>query len=455
MLPEMTMMQFVRTEAKARAFAFTTAVAVALIATTGCALRNDVSLSPLILKPTDTVRTANRVEDLVEVGDYPRAVALAPVIDAKPNPTVAELNALGKAELVSGRLDDAKRHFRKALVSKPFRDVYADIAWNLSQAELLAGDYAASLAWAQTATEYGLEIRAWHLKLLAALQHERPFRVDGAKDATVPMEHRTPGIPRVTVRVNEARVVGIVDSGAVMTIVSDRLAAEAKLRSLGDFAGTFFGLLGEPIEVRFAMVDHLTIGDLVVDSVPVAIMAGEKMKFFTLNRTPFHIDLLLGANLLREFRIGLDFDESTASFHHLAASERVPAADQNLFILNSKPYVHGALNGRGWYLYQLDTGSEITYLNSVEIARWKLQKSFEMMYRGAELQGLGGATKRGVMADNVAVGVGEWQGTFKTLPLYSSEKSGAIGLIGENLLKHFRMTIDFGSMKLQLDPPGR
>jgi hypothetical protein len=78
-----------------------------------------------------------------------------------------------------------------------------------------------------------------------------------------------------------------------------------------------------------------------------------------------------------------------------------------------------------------------------------------MMYQGAELQGLGGATKRGVMVDDVAVGIGAWQGTFKTLPLYSSEKSGAIGLVGENFLKHFRLTIDFGSMKLSLDPPGR
>lgn len=430
-------------------------IAAALVVSTGCTLRREMTLSPLILKPTDTVRAANRVEDLVEVGDYPRAVALASTIDAKPNATVAELTALGKAELVSGRLDDAKRHLRLALVRKPFRDVYADIAWSLSQAELLDGDYAASLHWAETAQEYGLEIRPWHLKLLAALQAERPFVVDGVQDATVPMEHRTPEIPRVETRINEARVVGIVDSGAVMTIVSDRLAGEAKLRALGDFTGTFYGLLGEPIEVRFAMVDRLAIGDLVVESVPVAIMAGEKMKFFTLNRTPFHIDLLLGANLLREFRIGLDFEASTASFHHLAESEKVPAPDQNLFILNSKPYVHGALNGQAWFLYQLDTGSEITYLNSVEISRWKLQKSFAMMYQGAELQGLGGATKRGVMVDDVSVGIGAWQGTFKTLPLYSSEKSGAIGLIGENFLKHFRLTIDFGTMKLSLDPPSR
>jgi hypothetical protein len=437
------------------AIAVATGAVLAMLASTGCTLSREMSLSPLVLKPTDTVRAPNRVEDLVEVGDYPRAVALAAVVDAKAKPTVAELTALGKAELYSGRLADAKRHFRQALNNKPFRDVYSDIAWNMSQAELLDRDYAAALHWAETAGEYGLEIRTWHLDLLRALQAERPFVVDGVKDTTVPMEHRTPEIPRVETKINEARVMGIVDSGAVMTIVSDRLAAEAKLRSLGDFKGTFYGLLGEPIEVRFAMIDTLTIGDLVVESVPVAIMAGEKMKFFTLNRTPFHIDLLLGANLLREFRISLDFERDEVSLHHLDENERVPAEDQNLFILNAKPYVHGSLNGQGWFLYQLDTGSEITYLNSVEISRWKLQRSFAMMYQGAELQGLGGATKRGVMVDDVAVGIGEWQGTFKTLPLYSSEKSGAIGLIGENFLKHFRLTIDFGTMKLSLDPPAR
>ncbi|MGK2857697.1 MAG: retroviral-like aspartic protease family protein [Thermoanaerobaculia bacterium] len=430
------------------------ALMLGLLASTGCTLSREVTIAPLTLSPTETIRTANRVEDLVEVGDYPRAVALAPVIDSRPNATAPELAALGKAELVSGRLDDAKRHLRAALMKKPFRDAYADIAWNLSQAETLDRDYAAALHWAETALEYGLEIRAWHLKLLDVLRSEKTFVVPRARDALLRIEHKAPAIPRIETRVNEATVMGIIDSGAVMTIVSDRLAAEAKLRPLGDFTGTFFGLLGEPIDVRFAMIDRMTLGEMEVESIPVAVMAGEKMKFFTLNRTPFHIDLLIGANLLREFRIELDFDASTVALHYLETAERVPAADQNLFILNAKPYVHGSLNGEGWFLYQLDTGSEITYLNSIEITRLKLQRGLPKMYQGAELQGLGGATKRGIMVDDVSVGIDTWQGLFKTLPLYSAEKTGAIGLIGEDFLRQFRITLDFGAMKLTLERRG-
>lgn len=449
----MTQRGMMERPAIARAVSSAFALTLGILTTTGCALRTEVSITPLAIKPNDTIRAANRVEELVEVGDYPRAVALAPIIDQKADPTAVELAALGKAELISGRLEDAKRHLRAALLKKPFRDAYSEIAWNISQAEALDRNYAAALHWAEIAIEFGLEIRPWHLSLLGALESEKTFVVPRVKDTTVRIEHKAPAIPRIETRVNEATVVGIIDSGAVMTIVSDRLAAEAKLRSLGDFTGTFFGLLGEPIEVRFAMIERMTIGELEIESVPVAVMAGEKMKFFTLNRTPFHIDLLIGANLLREFRIGLDFDEGTVAFHHLAANERVPAADQNLFILNAKPYVHGAINGQGWFLFQLDTGSEITYLNSVEISRWRLQKGFAKMYQGAELQGLGGATKRGIMVEDVGVGIGEWQGIFKTLPLYSSEKSGAVGLIGEDFLKKFKLTIDFGSMKLSLEPP--
>ena len=439
--------------AVARAVSGALALALGVFATTGCALRSEVSIAPLLIRPDDTIRAANRVEDLVAVGDFPRAVALAPVVDAKANPTSTELAALGKAELVSGRFEEAKRHLRAALLKKPFRDAYADIAWNLSQAEWLDRNYAAALHWAEEAIEYGLEIRTWHLRLLEALQSEKTFVVPRARETTVRIEHKAPSIPRVETRVNDATVMGIIDSGAVMTIVSDRLAGEAKLRPLGDFTGTFFGLLGEPIEVRFAMIDRITLGEVEVESVPVAVMAGEKMKFFTLNRTPFHIDLLIGANLLREFRIELDFDASTATFHYLEAAERSPAADQNLFILNAKPYVHGAVNGKGWFLFQLDTGSEITYLNSVEVSRWKLQRGFAKMYQGTELQGLGGATKRGIMVEDVAIGIARWEGTFETLPLYSSETTGAVGLIGEDFLHRFRVTIDFGSMKLTLEQP--
>jgi hypothetical protein len=48
-------------------------------------------------------------------------------------------------------------------------------------------------------------------------------------------------------------------------------------------------------------------------------------------------------------------------------------------------------------------------------------------------------------------GVDRWAGVFKTLPMYMAEENErAVGIIGENFLKKFDVTIDFGRMRVDL-----
>jgi hypothetical protein len=66
------------------------------------------------------------------------------------------------------------------------------------------------------------------------------------------------------------------------------------------------------------------------------------------------------------------------------------------------------------------------------------------------LQGLGGSQKRGAKIKDVEIGVDQWAGKFKTLPLYSTEQTNAVGIVGQNFLKNFRVVIDFAAMKMEL-----
>jgi len=113
--------------------------------------------------------------------------------------------------------------------------------------------------------------------------------------------------------------------------------------------------------------------------------------------------------------------------------------------------VHATIDRRGWYLMIVDTGSEVSYLNSTEIHKNQVVSSFVKVYTGTELQGLGGSTKRGIKVEGVGIGIDGWEGLFKSLPLYTSPRSGAFGLVGEDFLRHFGVTLDFGRMKLSLD----
>lgn len=418
----------------------------------GCTLYSEVDVTPLLLSPSNIERGAD-LQAMVRKADYLRAMEMAPAVDARDRQNAGDLGALGSAYLAAGRYDEARGRLRAALDLDPFRTTYAQVAWDLSQVEYLSNNFESSLDWALIAEERGLNIRKWHLDYLKALAPINVYRFSGAPTAQVHFRFGRPDVPRVNARLNRTREVeAIIDSGAVLSIMSRRLADELHVKSLGKFEGTFYGLLGEPITVNFGVIDALELGDIVIENVPVAIMPNEKMRFL-INKNEgheFHMDFLLGSNLLKEFRLELDFDRGRAIFTRLSEHDRKPAADQNLFMEGFRPHVRGAVNRRGWYLFVLDTGSEITFLNQSRLGSIPVQL-FGGGTHSAMLQGLGGSMKHGAKLENVEVGVDKWGGRFKTLPMYdSNEKDLAVGIIGQNFLKNFNVVIDFGRMRVDL-----
>ena len=428
--------------------------ALPLLVLAGCALYTDVSIAPLIVMPTSIDRGSD-VPSMVRKSDYLRAIELTSMVEGRSRKSTQELAALGEAELCAGRFDAARYHLRAALDLEPYRTTYAQIAWNLAQVEYMRNNYEASLDWAQIAINHGLNVKQWHLDYLRSLAHVQVYRFSGLPSDRLPMKLGRPDVPRVDIRVNRGKTVNaVVDSGAVLSIVAERIATGLSLRRLGTFEGTFYGLLGEPITVHFAILDQLELGDIVIDNVPVAIMPDDKMRFLVSDQKEFNIDFLLGANLLKEFRTEMDFAREQITFTQLTAADRRPAPDQNLFIEGFRPIVRGMVNRRGWFTFVLDTGSEVTFLNETQLSRLPIQALAPRMH-DATLQGLGGAKKRGGRLDNIEIGIDRWAGTFRTIPMYAAnEQERASGILGENYLKNFRVILDFGRMRLDLIRPG-
>ena len=420
----------------------------------GCALYSDVSIAPLQFNPANIERGSD-LPSMVRKLDFTTAVYAAPQVDGRPRQSAMELAALGSAEFVSGRFDAARKHLRAAIELQPFRTTYAQIAWDLAQLEYLSNNFNASLEWAKLANEHGINIKPWHMQYLTALSDVDVYHFSGRDSERLPMKMGRPDVPRVDVMLNgKQKVTAMIDSGAVLSIVSTSLASSLSIRKLGDIDGVFAGLLGEPISVHFGILDSVALGGLRVANVPVAIMPDEKMKFVVAGKKEFRMDLLLGAHLLKEFRIELDFRRNLATFTRLTPAMRRPAGDQNLFFDQFRPAVRGMLNRRGWYLYLLDTGSEVTFLNERDLRELPVPVGSAKIHN-ATLQGLGGATKHGSKLDNIELGIDRWAGTFRTLPMYEAQSlDRTAGILGENYLKNFNVVIDFGRMRLDLVPIG-
>jgi len=426
-----------------------TRVLLLTAASLGCALYSEVIVTPLFLLPEQTWRASSSPKELLDAGEFNRVVAFGPGIDSKQRVSVRELATLGRAELACGRFDDARRHLRKALDLRPTRQEIAQVAWDLSQAEYLSNNFDAAHEWALMADRNGLSIRQWHLDYLSALVNLDAFRIEGSRSTRMPMAVQVPGIPRVSVELlGHRNATAVIDSGAVLSIMSANLANQLSIPRLGSFHGVFYGLLGEPINVTFAVLDSIRLGEITIRNVPIAIMPDEKLNFVVLNKQPFQMDLLLGTNLLKEFRMEFDYGEEVIRFDALGPGDRGRADNQNLFFVGFRPFVHATINRRGWYLFVLDTGSEITFLNEQQIESTSLRNAPKM--HGATLQGLGGARKMGAKLEGVEIGVDKWAGTFKNIPLYSTEQSTAVGIVGQDFLKNFRVVVDFGAMRVDL-----
>lgn len=425
---------------------------IALLA--GCTLYSDVSVAPLMLTQ-GSIERGSDLPSMVRKADYVRAVELASTVESKTHPNANELLYLGQAELAAGRFDIARRHLRAVLDLEPFRTTYADAAWALSQLEYLRNNFEASLEWAQVAADHGLIVKKWHMQFIESLRNIDVYHYQGPATEHMALRIGRPDVPRVEVTVNKTKnLIAIVDSGAVMSIVSRRFADSVPIRRLGTFEGTFSGLLGEPISVQFGIIESLQIGRITIENVPVAIMQDDKMKFLVNGKNEFKIDFLLGAHLLKEMRIELDFRKNQATFTHLTSADHVTAPDQNLFWDHFRPSVRGVINRKGWFVFLLDTGSEVTFLNSTN----SLPVQFFTEIHNATLQGLGGAQKHGDKVDDVEIGIDRWAGTFRTIPMYASsatEHDLTSGILGENYLKNFIVTIDFGRMRLDLTPVTR
>lgn len=425
-------------------------VASAVMLLSGCALYTDVTVGPLNLLPTNIDRGAD-LPSMINKADYIRAMEQAQLVDSRARQNAADLAALGKAYLACGRFDEARARLRAALDLDPFRTTYADVAWDLAQVEYLSNNFESSLEWARIATERGLQIRPWHLKYLESLINIPVYQFSGAHSHPIPFRFGRPDVPRINVRMNgKQEVEAIIDSGAVLSIVSRRLAKQLPLRHLSDEEGTFFGLLGEPIQVQFGLIERLELGGIVIENVPVAIMPDDKMRFL-INKhegKEFRMDFLIGSNLLKEFKLELDYDRNRVIFTRL--TDRRPDPNQNLFFEGFRPHVRGAVNRRGWYMFVLDSGSEITFLNEARVRSMPVQLWNSGAHQ-AMLQGLGGAMKRGSKLEDVQVGIDRWAGDFRTLPMYDGgDKDAAVGIMGQNFLKHFNVVIDFGRMRVDL-----
>ncbi len=240
-------------------------------------------------RPTDVETAAV----LFRAGKFKDAETLYRRAAAGKEPDAAVLISLGRIALFSNRLTEARGWLEKALRTAPGSTEAKGL---LAEVFYRQDDFAHAAPLLRAA---GREARA---RQLEAFGRTKPYRIDGPEVASLRFTMTDP-LPLVRVRVNGGSEVNfLIDTGAAEVVLDTDFARSLGVATAGSETGTFAG--GKTADVGRGRVDSLTLGDVVVKNLPVALLPTRPLAPIFGGR---RVDGILGTVLFYHFVATLDY----------------------------------------------------------------------------------------------------------------------------------------------------
>jgi predicted aspartyl protease len=247
----------------------------------------------------------------------------------------------------------------------------------------------------------------------------------------------------------------ILDTGAYRCLLSPELSSEIGIKPESQQWATG---LGGTIKISAARVSSLAVGTARQENIEVAI-TGELSRLGEAVQS--RVDGVLGSNFLRDFRVALDYRRSVVRLYRSSLEPQVEGDVQSGTSVSfklatpEKPLIilPVLVNGRGPFQFVLDTGASRTTL-SFALAR----KLGIVAIGNRSGTGAGGRLRMlSARVDSLSAGnasmsdapvsVGDFLGNFDSVI-----DTRFYGIIGNDFLRRFEVTIDYPHGFLDLKP---
>jgi len=177
------------------------------------------------------------------------------------------------------------------------------------------------------------------------------------------------GVLLADVKLNGRPVSLVVDSGVTVEeaiVLYASVARTIGIRLTAEASGMRFPERGLVLPSFRGVVDHLELGELSAQSVPVQVVAGHQ-RLKSLGLTLYHVDGFIGLSLLERFAVTWDFQHHHLEFRRRAFEGRGLALPLHKQELEGEErerfyYVEGFLDGQGPYQVLIDTGASVPAL---------------------------------------------------------------------------------------------
>lgn len=308
-------------------------------------------------------------------------------------------------------------------------------------------------------------------KTMQAFGNREPLKVQWskAKKTVIPFISRDP-LPIIPVEINGKKINVLIDTGGSTLNLDEKVAQSLGIMPVASEIGQYAG--GKELEVPTGIVDSLTLGDVTMTSIPVGLspLEWEQIDEKTSEVIPFQG--ILGTNILQQFLATMDYPNErlilrprTIEGHALLQQDLMH--DQTIVeIPFTMAHTHlligqGALNGKENLNFLLDSG-----LSDPESASGLLLPDETLYYLNLPMPEMEfDATSEGLAGGGFYIGrlqlnslrLGDLKeeknivaltGIIPSSIYYDAGNFLIDGLISHLLLRQYKWTIDFDSMKM-------
>ena len=278
----------------------------------------------------------------------------------------------------------------------------------------------------------------------------------GSNGVTVPFEIVN-NRPIIRVKINGAKepLRFVIDTGAGMCVISMAAADRIGLRPVarGGMARAVGGM--GRFEIVYGFIQSLQIGDARVERVPVYIR-----QFFNDQET---VDGYIGLSVLSKYLSTVDYAGQSLTLVRGDARERAPAPSANAIEIpirtTSSGFWSGEVSLEGFdkpVNFIIDTGASISVVSQALATRAgmdRLAQSGRIRVYGAA--GLADNIQT-VLLPRLALGTHERQNVYAAVldmePINETAGFEQTGIVGGNVLRHFRVSFDFSRGVVRLEP---
>jgi hypothetical protein len=398
-------------------------------------------------------------QKLFEVGEFDKSQELVQPLLKGENPPVEAHYLSAHIEYLHGRYARAEK-----ILELLAQTSSADLKMKAQLGLLFTSYQTNQYAKAQNlfkGLEGKIQLPLWDL--MKAFGNEKPYQLDWkGKNRTVVPFLVTDPLPIVAVKINGKPINVIIDTGGEIFYLDEMLAASLGIKPIARQVEPYAG--GKTVEVGYARIDSLTIGEVTLNSIPIKL--GSIQRFSEIFSNQFAISGILTTGILQQFLATIDYPEG-----QLILRARNEESRNNLINeftqkkITSIPFVlslthlmicKGSINDRGGLNLFIDSG-----LADSEAALCLPKQTLDYLgipppVTKVDPNAIGGLAGGGFPVGRFTIekcGLGSLNqnatvGLYGIFPpeLYHECEFIVDGLISHQFLKKYNWTIDFDAM---------